>query len=193
MTDKPDENLTLETPREWARQGEERAERQWAASHPAKPIEPPKPGSEAPRWRTGAAMLALIMTTLALGYLAFGPKAVHHQPHTYSIRSKRATISNPAPGPTTTLTAPTAKTTLTSCSDNMVAGTLTNTSSRTQTFLVGVYVAYGTKGPWVWAKAGTPKLLGIAPGQTVPWASPIFDGPTGPVTCSLLSVLPVGG
>jgi hypothetical protein len=181
MTDSPGENLTLETPHDWVRQGEERAERQWAATHPANAIEPWTANSNVAPWLMSAVMFALIVT-LALVLLPTGKKAAH----------QGATITNPAPGPTTSLTTPTARATLKSCSDTMITGTVKNTSAVSETLVIAAFVDRGSE---VVAIAA-PNFLRISPGETVTWISPVTFAPKGAltITCSLriYSVLPDG-
>ena len=183
MTEYPDENVTLETPRDWVRQGERRAARQWAASHPAKPIEPPRPEGGVRRW-PGALLFAFILA-MALLSLVTAPMPGPHRPPD-GARAPRATITNPPPGPKTTITTPTAQATLTHCSNTMVSGRLTNTSRRTQTFVIAVSLERGAE---VRAFA-EPNLFGVPPGGTVTWHSPVTVAPAGSVTCSLFSVQP---
>jgi hypothetical protein len=187
--DEADEGLSLETPRTWVRQGERRAERQWAKAHLARPIydETPKPpppsrGRRPWAWLVVAAVV-LLLVLAGIGAKSHAPRRAIRSRHAMShAASSPASTTPPTMTPSALATTdewPDARVAVTGCTNATVSGSLTNTGSGTDSYFISVAAWVG------WPVAGgSAEVLNVAPGQVVQWATPVaLSNTPGSPTC----------
>jgi hypothetical protein len=141
--------------------------------------------------RRTAAVISVAVVAAAAG--ACGSSRVAASPQTVPA----STASTASPPTSTTTTTPTTTTTLpnvqpwktkiTSCTDNSVSGTLTNTGTVTNTYIVTVSDDSGS----FELGGGDTEVVNVPPGHTVSWSAKVTfsNAPTGPVSCSVIDVL----
>lgn len=109
------------------------------------------------------------------------PPLAHH--HSRRLPHPRVT---PPPAPSPQSTSPW-RTAITTCTATGVTGTITNTGTTVNTYIIVVSDDSGS----FELGTGTTEVVNLRPGGTTTWTSPVTfsNQPTGPVSCAILDVM----
>ena len=143
------------------------------------------------KW-TGLGIAALAVSAAACGSTPSTTTTTTTTAPTTTTVAKLTTTTSTLPATTTTSNPnesswADANTIVTGCTDSAVSGTLTNTGSVTNTYIVSVSDDSGS----FELGTGNTQVTNLPPGHTTSWSSSVTfsNAPTGPVMCSVIDVI----